>query len=114
MWLKSVGFPILVAHCMSTAVIPLQSCFLTNSSRFGSFWDNLRREVKGESTITDFAKNKLLDGPNELNPENVAGTLACLSIRFALEFNMDGTARDVTRAQVERHMRLCIGVTTGF
>jgi hypothetical protein len=44
----------------------------------------------------------------------VTGALACLSTRFALEFNMDGTARDVTRAQVERHMRLCIAATTGF
>src|SRR6266849_3423851 len=113
MWLKSIGYPTLVAHCMST-VIPLESCFLTNSSRFGSFWDNLRWEVKAESTIMDFAKNKLLDGPNELRPNNVAGALACLSIRFALEFNLDGTARDVIRAQVERHMRLCIAATTGF
>jgi len=31
-----------------------------------------------------------------------------------LEFNMDGTARDVAYAQVERHMRLCVAVTTGF
>jgi hypothetical protein len=62
----------------------------------------------------DFAKNKLLDGPNELRPENVSGSLACLSIRFALEFNLDGTACDVARTQVERHMRLCIAATTGF
>jgi hypothetical protein len=62
----------------------------------------------------DLAKNKLLDGPNELRPENVTGALACLSIRFALEFNLDGTARDVARTQVERHMRLCIAATPGF
>jgi hypothetical protein len=36
------------------------------------------------------------------------------STRFALEFNMDGTARDVTHTQVERHMRLCIAATAGL
>ena len=62
----------------------------------------------------DFARNKLLDGPNELRPDNVTGALACLSMRLALEFNTDGAARDVTRTQVERHMRLCIAATAGF
>ncbi|KAF8491848.1 hypothetical protein F5888DRAFT_1733763, partial [Russula emetica] len=63
----------------------------------------------------DYAKQKLLDGPNELREGNWAGSLACLSIRFALEFNMmDGTARDVSFAQVERHMRLCIAATAGL
>jgi hypothetical protein len=64
--------------------------------------------------IMDLAKNKLLDGPNELKPEDVTGALACLSIRFALEFNLDGRARDVTRVQVARHLRLCIAATTEF
>jgi hypothetical protein len=32
----------------------------------------------------------------------------------SLEFNMDGTARDVTHTQVERHMRLCIAATAGL
>jgi hypothetical protein len=62
----------------------------------------------------DFVKEKLLYGPTELKNGNWAGSLACLSTRFALEFDMDGTARDVTYAQVERHMRLCIAATTGF
>ena len=62
----------------------------------------------------DYAKQKLLNGPNELRNGNRTGSLACLSTRFALEFDMDGTARDVTHAQVERHMRLCIAATTGF
>jgi len=46
-----------------------------------------------------------------LSNGNWTGSLACLSTRFAPEFNMDGTARDITFAQVERHMRLCIATT---
>ena len=61
--------------------------------------------------VMDYAKQKLLDGPTELRNGNRAGSLACLSIRFALEFNADETARDVTFTQVERHMRLCIAAT---
>jgi len=60
------------------------------------------------------AKQKLLNGPTELRDDNRAGSLACLSIRFALEFNIDNVSRDVTFAQVERHMRLCIATTAGL
>jgi hypothetical protein len=62
----------------------------------------------------EFAKRKLLCGPSQLDGRNQAGSLACLSTRFALEFNMDGTALEINRIQVERHMRLCIGATVGF
>jgi hypothetical protein len=60
----------------------------------------------------DLAKAKLLDGPTTLG-NNRSGSLACLSVRFALEFNMDGTSGDVARTQVERHMRLCLAATAG-
>jgi hypothetical protein len=43
-----------------------------------------------------------------------AGTLACLCVRFALEFNADAISRLVACTQVERHMRLCVAATTGF
>ena len=99
---------------MSTPVIRLESCFRTISSRFGSYWDNLPQNFKNEKIVMDYAKQKLLNGPNELRNDNWGGSLACLSLRFALEFNMDGTARDVTFAQVERHMRLCIAATVRF
>ncbi len=61
----------------------------------------------------DLAKAKLLDGPSSLAENDRSGTLACLSVRFALDFNMDGSAGDVARTQVERHMRLCLAVTAG-
>ena len=61
-----------------------------------------------------FAKEKLLNGPSKLADDDRLGCLACLSVRFALEFNADSISRDVTRKQVERHMRLCLAATTGF
>ena len=61
----------------------------------------------------ELAKAKLLNGPNALEKDNPSGTLACLSVRFSLEFNMDGTAGDIARTQVERHMRLCLAATVG-
>jgi len=62
----------------------------------------------------DLAKAKLLDtSSGTLAGLNRPGSLACLSVRFALEFNMDGTAGDVARTQVERHMRLCLAATAG-
>jgi hypothetical protein len=69
---------------------------------------------QSETMILDFAKQKLLDGTTDLAKDNRPGSLACLSVRFALEFNVDGTARDVACAQVERHMRICVAATTGF
>jgi len=94
--------------------IPLKNPLHTTSSRFGSYWDHLPLEIKNELTIIDYAGQKLLNGPNQLRGDNSAGTLACLSVRFALEFNMDVSARDVSHTQVERHMRLCIAATVGL
>ncbi|KAF8331933.1 uncharacterized protein EI90DRAFT_3055930 [Cantharellus anzutake] len=61
----------------------------------------------------DYAMQKLLCGPMQLR-DNPAGTLACLSVRFALEFNTGVSARDVSYEQVERHMRLCIAAPSGL
>jgi hypothetical protein len=61
-----------------------------------------------------FAKEKLLNGQSWLEEGNRSGSLACLSVRFSLEFNADSVSRDVTCKQVERHMRLCLAATTGF
>jgi hypothetical protein len=70
---------------------------------------------QNEILLMDFAKGKLLDGPTMLSQtqNDRSGSLACLSVRFSLEFNMDGTASDVIRTQVERHMRLCLAATAG-
>ena len=59
----------------------------------------------------DLAKEKLLDGPIALHKNNLSGSLGCLSVRFALQINVNETARDIARTQVERHMRLYLSAT---
>jgi hypothetical protein len=97
-----------------SAQFPLESCFCTTSSRFASCWDKLSWVHKTERVILDYTKQKLLCGPVQLEEQNWAGSLACLSTRFALEFNMDGTVHDIINTLVERHMRLCIAGTAGL
>ena len=53
----------------------------------------------------DYAKEKLLDGPNELRKGNWTGSLACFSTRFALEFNIDGTVCGVTHVMTYATLR---------
>ena len=79
-------------------------------SRFGTRYDALG----DDDDILDFARSKLLDCRSSLVEGDDSGSLACLSVRFALKFNADVTSRDVTCTQVERHMRLCLAATTGF
>jgi hypothetical protein len=98
---------------MSTPVIHLENCLRTSSSRFGTYWDNVGWQLRNESDLMDYAKQKLLGGPDLLK-DNSAASLACLSTRFALEFNTDETAHDVAYTHVEWHMRLCIAATAGF
>jgi len=64
--------------------------------------------------MLQLAKTKLLDNKSSLADAGAPGSLACLSVRFALEFSADGRSRDVARRQVERHMRLCLAATPGF
>ncbi|KAI9454622.1 hypothetical protein F5148DRAFT_424620 [Russula earlei] len=80
---------------------------------FGSYRDSLPAAHRNDVRVIGYAKQKLLCGPTVLN-NNPNGVLACLSVRFALTFNMDVSARDVSFAQVERHMRLCIAATVGL
>jgi hypothetical protein len=60
------------------------------------------------------AKQKLLHGSSRLVDGDRFGSLACLSVQFALELNEDAISRGVAHAQVGRHMRLCLAATTGF
>ena len=54
----------------------------------------------------EFVKQKLLNGESRLGEDDRSGSLAWLSVRFAFEFNKDGTAGNVVRTQVERHASL--------
>jgi hypothetical protein len=101
------------AVCPSSA-ITLASSLLPILSRFASIYDAEEVKYRSNLKLMDLAKAKLLGGPSTLASEKDGpGSLACLSVRFALEFNMDGTAGDVARTQVERHMRLCLAATAG-
>ncbi|KAI0245807.1 hypothetical protein BJV78DRAFT_1260011 [Lactifluus subvellereus] len=77
---------------------------------FGSHYDALGNN---EAELMLFAKQKLLNGKSAIDMDG-PGSLACLCVRFALEFNADALSRAVTCTQVERHMRLCVAATTGF
>ncbi|KAH9979127.1 hypothetical protein BJV74DRAFT_798332, partial [Russula compacta] len=77
---------------------------------FGSRYDASGGDV---SDLMHFATQKLLDGKSTID-DNAPGSLACLCVRFALEFNSDPDSRAATRKQVERHMRLCIDATSEF
>ena len=83
--------------------------------RFGAYYDAL---THNKEELFLFARQKLLNGWSSLvdkdDKDPGPRIFACLSVRFALEFNADSVSREVQCAQVERHMRLCIAVTTGF
>ena len=66
-----------------------------------------------ENELLEFVKRKLLDGKLQLERGDSPGSLACLSVRFALEFNAGPKFHDVACKQIERHMRLCLAATTG-
>jgi len=98
------------AHCACISHTRSESSLSPTSTRFGVYHDQLRYEDE----LFEFAKQKLLDGGPALKLGDSPGSLACLSVRFALEFDADSNSRDVACKQVERHMRLCLAATTGF
>ena len=85
------------------------SSLLPASSRFGVYCDQLGDEEE----LFKFVKEKLLDGKRQLEEKDDSGSLACLSMRFALEFDMASNFREVACKQVERHMRLCLAAMMG-
>ena len=114
MWWASTGCVISVDHCMPSSTITSASSLVPTLSRFASTYDARNKHLRNKDDlyILNFAKQKLLNGKSTLGKDR-SSSLACLSVRFALEFNMDGTAGDIVRTQVERHMRLCIAATAG-
>ena len=69
--------------------------------------------IQNERKLLQFAKQKLLNGVSTLDG-SPSRSLACLCVRFALEFNADAMSREVACTQVEQHMRLCLAATAGF
>ena len=69
---------------------------------------------QGLREVPDFALMKLLHktAVHDIDDE---GALACLAVRFALEFRPVSMAHlRLEMRQVERHMRVCLAATTGF
>ena len=115
-WIARLGRPLCVNLLYSSKSKPF-----TNSSRFGAYYIAMQDEIKlpqfamhYETELLQFAKQKLLNGPSTLDSRNSSASLACLCVRFGLEFNADAISREVACTQVERHMRLCLAATTGF
>ena len=64
-----------------------------------------------QRTIVRFARIKLLGGRKV---ENADQRLACLAVRLALSFQASNWLQTAAeRRQVERHMRICLGASTG-
>ena len=107
--------------CLCT--LSLDSCRLT-SCRFASHYAVASQGDYIRTTILTFATQKLLGGPSDINEVGgVDGTsttpldwsLACLAVRFPLEFDFsDPNARSLVRKQIEHHMRLCTIATSDF
>lgn len=79
---------------------------LTAWKRFGSCYDaTVMREEHSDfhsHNLMDFVKLKLLDGPTRITDMKGVGSLACLAMHFALDFNLaDKLAQDVTLTLIE-------------
>ena len=97
---------------MSALNVSFANSLIVTSTRFATRYDALQTDR--ENHLIKFAQQKLLCGKSILRRNNGPGILACLSVRFALEFNSDSQSRNLAREQVERHMRLCLAATSGF
>ena len=110
-WISHLGRPL----CDNFSHFLPEQLLTQALGRFGAYNDVLAHD---EDELFLFARQKLLNGWSSLIDKNDKDPgpriLACLSVRFALEFNADSISREVECTQVERHMRLCIAVTTGF
>ena len=109
---KWIGYVILVVRCTFALYIFFESSLLLTSTRFGTRYDALTDHR--QKHLMDFAQQKLLCGKSTLRRDNGPGVLACLSVRFGLEFHPDRASRAIACQQVERHMRLCLAAINGF
>jgi len=83
------------------------------SCRFASRYIADEPDSSVRTQIVRFALQKLLGGHEAINSDDQS--LACLSVRFPLEFDFsDPNTRSLVRKQIEHHMRLCTIATSGF
>ena len=91
---------------------------LTTLSSFAADYDSWGNDYRANNVL-DFAEEKLLCGPasgyNMSPTPSPGGILACLSVRFALEFDISiPDSHSIAINQVKRHLRLCLAATPGF
>ncbi|TFK53301.1 hypothetical protein OE88DRAFT_1724200 [Heliocybe sulcata] len=80
---------------------------------FGSRYDAGNYNVK--KGLLHFAAAKLTGTASLTSELGDHGGLACLAVRFALEFRSRSPhEQDVEHRQVENHMRICLAATPGF
>ena len=86
---------------------------LTTLSSFAADYDSYKAIDLPVCGVMDLAESKLLySSPSKMSS---FGILACLSVRFALDFDLSAArARSQEDNQVEAHLRLCLRASRSF
>jgi hypothetical protein len=97
--------------------ITLERSLLPTLSRFASIYDVEENKYRSKIELYGPREGEFT-GWSAYAWDDLLGYVASRSVhieiqRFVLEFNMDGTAGNVARKQVERHMRLYLAATAG-
>jgi hypothetical protein len=93
----------------------LVSHSLTTLTRFGAYYDAIPKEDSEKLLL--LAKTKLLNCDEHISKSSLTpeGILACLSVRFALEFDLSSPSTKLVQAtQVERHLQICLAASPGL
>jgi len=79
-------------------------------------WTAIGDSHNAEHYVLGFAESKLLcDRVWHASDLDTSARLACLSVRFALEFEFsDSNGRAMEATLVERHLRLCLEASPGY
>jgi len=112
-WMAHLGRPLyaFLSHVSHSLI----HSSITAVGSLGAHYDALQTE-KSEG-LMNLAQMKLTNcnGPITKSELTSAGILACLSVRFALEFDLScPSTRSVQATQVERHMRICLAASPGL
>ena len=111
-WMAHLGRPL----CALMPYISFSDS-LTAVTSLGAHYDALQTEKS--NGLMNLAQMKLTNcdpsRPITKSRLTSAGILACLSVRFALEFDLScPSTRLVQATQVERHMRICLAASPGL
>src|SRR5216683_1010748 len=102
----SVRFPILCIQLKDS---------LTTLRSFAADYDSSKAIGVPVSNVMDFARSKLVCGCFTGNNMTSEAILACLSVRFALEFDpFAALAGSQEATQIEGHLRLCLRAGRSF